>query len=134
MSRSQMVNTIAQVSNNYYNIVRQKQQLNAIREQMGVSEERVRLADRRLQVGNRGKARTASSQSRPEFTTNSCNSSGKHHCPIEGPIERIVEHATSGRLRSFGFHLYRTSTSQEEDMLNEHREYQFYFIIGEEGC
>jgi outer membrane protein len=43
--KEQMVNTIAQVSNNYYNIVRQKQQLNAIREQMGVSEERVRLAD-----------------------------------------------------------------------------------------
>jgi outer membrane protein len=53
--KEQMVNTIAQVSNNYYNIVRQKQQLNAIREQMGVSEERVRLADRRLQVGTAAK-------------------------------------------------------------------------------
>jgi outer membrane protein len=50
-----MVNTIADVSNNYYNIVRQKQQLNAIREQMGVSEERVRLADRRLAVGTAAK-------------------------------------------------------------------------------
>jgi outer membrane protein len=53
--KEQMVNTIAQVSNNYYNIVRQKQQLNAIREQMGVSEERVRLADRRLEVGTAAK-------------------------------------------------------------------------------
>lgn len=53
--KEQMVNTIAQVSNNYYNIVRQKQQLVAIRELMGVSEERVRLADRRLQVGTAAK-------------------------------------------------------------------------------
>lgn len=53
--KEQMVNTIAQVSNNYYNIVRQKQQLNAIKEQMGVSEERVRLADRRLEVGTAAK-------------------------------------------------------------------------------
>ena len=53
--KNQMINTIAQVINNYYNIVRQKQQLNAIREQMLVSEERVRLADRRLQVGTAAK-------------------------------------------------------------------------------
>jgi len=53
--KEQMVNTIAQISNNYYNIVRQKQQLIAIRELMGVSEERVRLADRRLQVGTGAK-------------------------------------------------------------------------------
>lgn len=53
--KNQMINTIAQVINNYYNIVRQKQQLNAIREQMMVSEERVRLADRRLQVGTAAK-------------------------------------------------------------------------------
>jgi outer membrane protein TolC len=53
--KNQMVNTIAEVVNNYYNIVRQKQQLNAIREQMLVSEERVRLADRRLDVGTGAK-------------------------------------------------------------------------------
>lgn len=53
--KDQMVNTIAQVVTNYYDIVRQKQQLNAIKEQMGVSEERVRLADRRLQVGTGAK-------------------------------------------------------------------------------
>ena len=53
--KDQMVNTIAQVVTGYYDIVRQKQQLNAIREQMGVSEERVRLADRRLAVGTAAK-------------------------------------------------------------------------------
>jgi outer membrane protein len=49
--KDQMVNTIAEVINNYYNIVRQKQQLRAIEEQMGVSEERVKLAEKKLQVG-----------------------------------------------------------------------------------
>lgn len=53
--KNQMVNTIAQVVTNYYDIVRQKQQLNAIKEQMGVSEERVRLAGRRLEVGTGAK-------------------------------------------------------------------------------
>jgi len=49
--KDQMTNTIASVINNYYNVVQQKQQLNATREQMTVSEERVKLADRKLQVG-----------------------------------------------------------------------------------
>jgi outer membrane protein len=49
--KDQMVNTIANVVTNYYNIVRQKQQLKAIQEQMAVSEERVKLAERKLQVG-----------------------------------------------------------------------------------
>ena len=49
--KDQMVNTIASVINNYYNIVRQKQQLNATRELMAVNEERVKLADRKLAVG-----------------------------------------------------------------------------------
>ena len=53
--KGQMVNTIAQVVNNYYNVVRQEQQLRAILEQMSVSEERVKLADRRLQVGTGAK-------------------------------------------------------------------------------
>lgn len=53
--KNQMVNTIAEVINNYYDVVRSKQQLNAIREQMLVSEERVRLADRRLEVGTGAK-------------------------------------------------------------------------------
>lgn len=49
--KAQMVNTIAAVINNYYDIVRQKQQLKAIQEQMSVSEERVKLAEKKLQVG-----------------------------------------------------------------------------------
>jgi outer membrane protein len=53
--KAQMVNTIAQVVNNYYNVVRQEQQLKAILELRSVSEERVKLADRRLQVGTGAK-------------------------------------------------------------------------------
>lgn len=49
--KDQMVNTIASVINNYYNIVRQKQQLKATQELMAVNEERVKLADRKLSVG-----------------------------------------------------------------------------------
>lgn len=53
--QNQMVNTIASVIINYYSIVRQKQQLRAIQEQMAVSEERVKLAERKLEVGTGGK-------------------------------------------------------------------------------
>lgn len=49
--KAQMVNTISAVIINYYDIVRQKQQLKAIQEQMSVSEERVKLAEKKLQVG-----------------------------------------------------------------------------------
>lgn len=49
--RSQMVNAVATVVNNYYNIVRQKQQLKAIEEQMSINEERVKLAEKKLSVG-----------------------------------------------------------------------------------
>ncbi|MBT1703563.1 TolC family protein, partial [Chryseosolibacter indicus] len=49
--KDQMVNTIATVIGNYYDIVRQKQQLKAVQEQMSVSEERVKLAERKLEVG-----------------------------------------------------------------------------------
>lgn len=53
--RDQMVNTIASAATNYYDIVRQKQQLKAIEEQMSVSEERVKLAERKLEVGTGAK-------------------------------------------------------------------------------
>jgi outer membrane protein len=53
--KDQMTTTIANVVVSYYDIVRQKQQLRAIQEQMAVSEERVKLADRKLQVGTGGK-------------------------------------------------------------------------------
>ncbi|MFM2145792.1 MAG: hypothetical protein RL732_628 [Bacteroidota bacterium] len=49
--KAQMVNTVAAVTTAYYNIVRQKQQLKAIEEQISISEERVKLADRKLTVG-----------------------------------------------------------------------------------
>lgn len=53
--KDQMVNSIALVITNYYTIVREKQQLRAILEQMSVNEERVKLAERKLQVGTGGK-------------------------------------------------------------------------------
>jgi len=53
--KNQMVNSIAAVINNYYSVVRQKQQLLAIQELMSINEERVKLAERKLQVGTGGK-------------------------------------------------------------------------------
>ncbi len=49
--KDQVVNTVAEVITNYYNIVRQKQQLKAIEEQMGLNEERLKQADKKLSVG-----------------------------------------------------------------------------------
>jgi outer membrane protein len=53
--KNQMINSIASVITNYYNIVRQKQQLKAIQELMSVNEERVKLAERKLEVGTGAK-------------------------------------------------------------------------------
>ncbi|HEU5289834.1 MAG TPA: TolC family protein [Cyclobacteriaceae bacterium] len=53
--KDQMVNSIAAVINGYYSVVRQKQQLVAIRELMSINEERVKLAEKKLQVGTGGK-------------------------------------------------------------------------------
>jgi outer membrane protein len=53
--RDQVVNTVASVINNYYFIVALKQQLKATQEQMAVSEERVKLAELKLEVGTGGK-------------------------------------------------------------------------------
>ena len=49
--KNQVINTVATVVNTYYNIVRQKQQLRAIEEQMSISDTRVTLAERRLDIG-----------------------------------------------------------------------------------
>jgi outer membrane protein len=49
--KQQVVTTVAAVINNYYNIVRQKQQLKAIEEQMSINDERVKLADKKFSVG-----------------------------------------------------------------------------------
>ncbi|MEJ0057332.1 MAG: TolC family protein [Bacteroidota bacterium] len=53
--RNQMMNSAASIISTYFNIIRQKQQLKAIQELMGVSEERVKLAEKKLQVGTGGK-------------------------------------------------------------------------------
>jgi outer membrane protein TolC len=53
--KNQMFNSIAVVIGNYYGIVRQKQQLKAIQEQISVNIERVKLAERKLEVGTGGK-------------------------------------------------------------------------------
>jgi outer membrane protein TolC len=49
--KNQIVNTIAAVITNYYAIVRQRQQLKAIEEQISLSKERVKLAQYKLDIG-----------------------------------------------------------------------------------
>ncbi len=49
--KNQIVNTVAAVINNYYNVVQAKQQLKAVEEQISINEERVKLADKKLSVG-----------------------------------------------------------------------------------
>jgi outer membrane protein TolC len=53
--KNQVVNTIATVINTYYNIVRQKQHLRAVEEQMSINEERVKLAQYKLDIGSGAK-------------------------------------------------------------------------------
>lgn len=54
-SRNQMINSAANAITLYYGIARQEQQYKAVQEQVSVSEERVKLAERKLQVGTGGK-------------------------------------------------------------------------------
>ena len=49
--RNQVVNSVATVITTYYNIVRQKQQLKAVEEQITLNEERVRLSQYKLDIG-----------------------------------------------------------------------------------
>ncbi len=49
--KNQLSNTIAEIIKIYYNIVRQKEQKKAIEEQMGINEERVKQAEKKLSVG-----------------------------------------------------------------------------------
>jgi len=49
--KNQLSTSISDVVKTYYNIVRQKQQLKAIEEQMGINEERVKQAEKKLSVG-----------------------------------------------------------------------------------
>ena len=48
--KNQVINTVA-VINTYYDIVRQKQQLKAVEEQMSISQTRVDLSQRKLDIG-----------------------------------------------------------------------------------
>lgn len=49
--KSQVINTVATVINTYYGIVQGKQQLKAIEEQMSINEEKVKLAQYKLDIG-----------------------------------------------------------------------------------
>lgn len=49
--KEQVVNTVASVINTYYNIAQQKQLMKAFEEQTGLSSERVKLAQYRLDIG-----------------------------------------------------------------------------------
>lgn len=49
--KNQVINTISDVIITYYNIVRQKQQLRAVEEQMSISQTRVDLSQRKLEIG-----------------------------------------------------------------------------------
>lgn len=49
--KMQVINTVATVITTYYNIVRQKQLLIAIQEQMSINEEKVKLAQYKLDIG-----------------------------------------------------------------------------------
>jgi outer membrane protein len=53
--RRQVVNSVADLTNKYFDIVRQKQQLRAIDTLISINEERVKLADKKLSVGLGGK-------------------------------------------------------------------------------
>jgi len=49
--KDQVINTVAIVINTYYDIVRQKQQLKAVEETMSISQTRVDLSQRKLDIG-----------------------------------------------------------------------------------
>jgi outer membrane protein TolC len=49
--KDQVINTVATVINTYYDIVRQKQQLKAVEETMSISQTRVDLSQRKLDIG-----------------------------------------------------------------------------------
>ncbi len=49
--KDNVINTVAAVIRTYYNIVRQKQQLRAVEEQMSINQERVKLAQYKLDIG-----------------------------------------------------------------------------------
>lgn len=53
--RNQVINSVSEVITTYYNIVRQKQQLKSVEEQIALNEERVRLSQYKLDIGTGAK-------------------------------------------------------------------------------
>ncbi|MET0635352.1 MAG: TolC family protein [Chitinophagaceae bacterium] len=53
--KNQVINTVASVITNYYDVVRQKQQLRSVEEQITLNEERVRLSQYKLDIGTGAK-------------------------------------------------------------------------------
>ena len=49
--KDQVINTVATVINTYYNVVKQKQQLKAVEEQISINNERVKLSQYKLDIG-----------------------------------------------------------------------------------
>lgn len=60
--KEQIINTLAEVIITYYDVVRQKQQLKAIEEQMRLSQARLDLAQRKLEIGAGAKPDVLQSQ------------------------------------------------------------------------
>ena len=53
--KNQVINTVAAVITTYYDVVRQKQQLRSVEEQISLNEERVRLSQYKLDIGTGAK-------------------------------------------------------------------------------
>ncbi len=53
--KNQIINSVASIITSYYDIVRQKQQLKAVEEQIALNEERVRLSQYKLDIGTGAK-------------------------------------------------------------------------------
>ena len=53
--KNQVINTVANVITTYYDVVRQKQQLRSVEEQISLNEERVRLSQYKLDIGTGAK-------------------------------------------------------------------------------
>ena len=105
--KNQVVNSVADVISAYYIIVRQKQQLKAIEEQMSINEERVKLADRKLSVGLGTKpellqANGGDEQDQQQLDNESCQQHAPPGCGKHGmPCRR---HRVVVRIKSNGIH------------------------------
>ena len=69
--KDQIQNTVAQVLNVYYDVVRQKQQIKALKESMSISVERVNLSQKKFDVGYADK--TPLLQAKVDYSTQQIN-------------------------------------------------------------